>query len=173
MPEENSLEAWQEIIRSMGQGSEQEMTKSKEVEIELQDGEDLAAAIRRLAKQHAATQPEAKPTCGYKGDPLCDPPNCAGACPPDKPDTRPERSQSPKSGRAKKPSKKIVDPMLGDTSTEPVYSALHIYQREGESEGAVRINGNRERRMHGPGTLVFVHMHQYGSECTDVCKERV
>ena len=31
--------------------------------------------------------------CGYKGDPVCEPPDCSGACPTDKPDLRPERSK--------------------------------------------------------------------------------
>jgi len=117
---------------------------SSEVEIQLQEGESLADAVKRLAKEQAAN---------------------GESC-----------SQSPTSAKPAKSKKvTVTDPSAGQAQPgeESVYAALHIYQRPDEPEGAVRVNGSRERRMHGPNTLVFVHMHQFGAECTSACKERV
>lgn len=36
---------------------------------------------------------ETPPVCGYKGDPVCFPPDCSGACPPDGIDLRPEKER--------------------------------------------------------------------------------
>jgi hypothetical protein len=32
-------------------------------------------------------------SCGYQGDPVCEPPNCGGACPTNAPDLRPPRAE--------------------------------------------------------------------------------
>lgn len=75
----------------------------------------------------------------------------------------------------KKPEPKITvsDPSAGEDIDVDVYAAVHVYQRLNEPEAVVRSNGTRERKMHGPGTLVFVHMHSFGAACSPACKERV
>ena len=32
--------------------------------------------------------------CGWKGDPVCEPPNCSGACPQNMPDLRPDKIEA-------------------------------------------------------------------------------
>lgn len=60
----------------------------------------------------------------------------------------------------------------GDTM-EGITSAIHVYQRPGETDGFVRSLAVRERKMHGPGVLVFQHHHIFGEKCSDACRAKV
>jgi hypothetical protein len=84
--------------------------------------------------------------------------------------TAPEK-KAPK--KKAEPKVTVTDPSAGETVQPDVYAAIHVYQREGELESVTRSNGTRERQMHGPGTLVFVHMHSFGAPCSPACRERV
>lgn len=77
---------------------------------------------------------------------------------------------------AQKPKAKpitVSDPMAGDTVRPDVYSAVHIYQQPSMSDGQIRAMAQRERKSHGPASLVFCHMHAYGEPCSSACKEKV
>lgn len=152
---------------------------AKEVEVELLEGETILDALQRFAgmtdgptkgevAKELLLKPKAKPVCGYEGDEVCSPPDCAGACPQNKPDLRPERPRT-----KKEKSVTVSDPMVGDAERPDVYSALHVYQQPNMSDAQVRSMATRERASHGPATLVFQHMHVYGAPCSVSCKEKV
>lgn len=69
----------------------------------------------------------------------------------------------------------VSDPLSGASmeDAEIIAAALHVYQRPGESDALVRLNGTRYREDFGPSVLVFVHLHPVGLECTATCKERI
>jgi len=82
--------------------------------------------------------------------------------------------------KEKKPAKITVsDPNVGQPVDGNVFEAVHIYQRsnpetgERESEGTVRSNATRERKMFGPNVLVFQHLHSFGEACNPACREKV
>lgn len=65
------------------------------------------------------------------------------------------------------------DPSDGQPVNPDIYSAIHVYQRAGETTGKARWNASHEREMHGPNTLVFAHDHQFGQPCSSSCKVKV
>ena len=52
------------------------------------------------------------------------------------------------------------------------FSAVHMYRPEGMTDGQVRTNATRERKMHGPATLVVQHMHDMSQPCNEKCKAK-
>lgn len=65
------------------------------------------------------------------------------------------------------------DPMAGIDLDPMIYSAIHVYQRPEETLQQTMLNANRERKMHGPGTLVFRHLHSFGGTCDSGCKVKM
>lgn len=51
-------------------------------------------------------------------------------------------------------------------------NALHVYKVEGMSDAQVRTNAVRERKMHGPATLVVQHLHDMSQPCNEKCKAK-
>ncbi len=80
-------------------------------------------------------------------------------------------SKSPKSVVVVTDEQKKVD--QGHPVDRQIHSAIHIYKREGETDGKVRWNAAHERELHGPGTLIFCHMHSFGDVCGSACKAKV
>jgi hypothetical protein len=152
------------------------MSEHKSTVVELQEGESLNDAIKRLAKEavkatslrcsegkHDQCENNGKGMATLDGGATVQ--DCLCQC----------HSQSPQS-KSKKPRKQQVlvkDPSAGEPLDSAVYSALHIYQREGEPDGSVRSNGTRERAAHGPNTRVYVHLHPFGGACSASCRERL
>lgn len=91
-------------------------------------------------------------------------------------DARKDTSDLEETPKPKKEKKVTVSDPARDSQSpveRNVWQAIHIYQRDGEPEGVVRANGTRERKMHGPSILIFVHMHSFNDNCTPACRERV
>lgn len=120
--------------------------------IEIKEGESMADALLRTAKEKTAvllignSQSQPAPTPKKKASKKAD--------------------ALPAEGLG-------GDPNEGQPVEATIFMALHIYQREGETPEKVRMNAKHEREMHGPGTLVFAHMHTFGSMCSSACKVRI
>src|SRR5688572_28123060 len=99
-------------------------------DIELQEGETLEDAVKRIAK---------------------------GMAPEEKPKKAPAKKKSAKS-----------KPHQGDPTPPvevPIYAAFHMYLLPDQTPEKQMYNARQERKMYGPGVLVFVHNHQPGTPC--------
>ena len=120
------------------------------------EGESMVDAMTRMAKEQVAA-------------------GTITAGPPIKASKAPKKAASSKSPPASPApdltAQKKVD--VGQPVDNQVHSAIHIYKREGETDGKVRWNAAHERELHGPGTVIFCHMHSFGDVCGSACKAKV
>jgi hypothetical protein len=135
------------------------------MEIELQEGESMADAVKRIAKEqsradHAMDAQFIPTTGGLK--------------------SIQKVSKAPSKSPAKKVSETNVALMaagaeVDEKKNEPrdIYSTVHVYKREDDTDAKVRWNANHEREMHGPNVLVYSHLHKFGGDCDSSCRVKV
>lgn len=124
--------------------------------IQPQPGESMVDAMTRMAKEQVA----------------------AGAIKQGPPLKKIEKvAKTAKKASSKSPKLETTDEQKKVDEGQPVdvevYSAIHVYRRAGDTDGKVRYNAHHEREMHGPGTVVFCHMHSFGETCGSACKAKV
>jgi hypothetical protein len=135
------------------------------MEIELQDGETMADAVQRVAKEQGKDR---NASLREKMD---------GSSTGLKPI---EKTAKPSKSLAKKVSESNVALMaagaeVDEKKDEPrdIYSTVHVYRREGDTDAKVRWNARHEREMHGPNVLVYSHLHKFGGDCDSSCRVKV
>ncbi len=122
--------------------------------ITVKEGETMAEAIMRTAKEQTSGSNNSTGLRAIKKVPK----------------TEKQVATKRTASRSKSP---VTDPSAGSKVDGEVYSAIHVYKRDGDTDGKVRWNANHEREFHGPNTLVFMHPHAFGGTCSSACKERV
>lgn len=128
------------------------------MEIEIREGETMAQALTRVAKAQANNH-------SVTDDRVTMPKQVVKSA-----SKSPRKAVKPDNPALMAAGGKVDE---GKSSERDIYSTVHVYRREGETEAKVRWNGSHEREMHGPGTLVYVHLHKFGAECDSSCRVKV
>jgi hypothetical protein len=134
------------------------------MEIEVREGETLVEAIKRQAKEQTAADRSMDATIVPTGLKKIQKVEKVAKAP----SKSPSKKSTPASALGGDPSEGQSNPQAAQ-----IYSAIHVYQREGETDGKTRWNANHEREMHGPNTLVFCHLHIFGGRCNSSCTVKI
>ncbi len=78
-----------------------------------------------------------------------------------------DRPSKPKVARPPATSDNLKD----DFPKELVFMGIHCYQRDGETWNATLATAKGEREFRSNNVRVWGHMHSFGKECNNSCKE--